>query len=148
VIEGNGMKFICLSYLDETRWNEMIERERKSFLEQCFDYDQELSRRGYFVGGAILQPPQNAALVRSQDGQVVVTSGPWADGAEQLVGLLLLDARDLNHAIQLLSKHPGIHAGAFEIRAANESIPATIAARIGNRLRTGESHEVHDAHLR
>lgn len=141
------MKFICLNYLDETRWVEMAARERKSFFEQCFDYDRELRRRGHFIGGAILQSPPNAAMVRSRNGQIVVTNGPWTDNGEELVGLMLLDARDLNHAIRLLSKHPGIHAGAFEIRAANESIPATIAARIGNRQRVGENHEVSDADL-
>src|SRR5436190_11133822 len=109
------MKFICLGYHDESRWNAMSEVERKSFMERCFAYDGELRRGGHFLGGEALQPARNAATVRSRDGQVVVTDGPYAETKEQIGGILFLEARDLNHAIQLMSKHPGVHGGAFEI---------------------------------
>ena len=123
------MKFICLGYMEETNWNEMSESDRQSFMEKCFAYDDELRRGGHFVGGDALQTAQNAATVRYRSGQVVVTDGPYAETKEQLGGILLLEAKDLNHAIQLMSKHPGVRAGGFEIRPADEEINALIAAR-------------------
>jgi hypothetical protein len=123
------MKFICLGFLDETRWAAMPESDQKSFVEQCFAYDDELRRGGHFLGGEALQAARNAATLRYQNGQVLVTDGPYAETKEQLGGLLFLEARDLNHAIQLMAKHPGVRAGAFEIRAANAGICAAVAAR-------------------
>jgi hypothetical protein len=123
------MKFICLGFLDETNWDEMPESERNAFLEQCFAYDDELRLGGHFLGGEALQTARNAATVRCRSGQPVVTDGPYAETKEQLGGILFLEARDLNHAIQLVSQHPGIRAGGFEIRAANEEINALMAQR-------------------
>ena len=123
------MRFICLGFLDETNWNEMSESERNSFMEQCFAYDDELRRGGHFLGGEALQTARNAATVRCRRGQVTVTDGPYAETKEQLGGILFLEARDLNHAIQLMSKHPGVRAGGFEIRAANEEINTLMAQR-------------------
>ena len=67
-------------------------------------------------GGNALQPTGSAATVRIRDGKVLSTDGPFAETKEQLGGILVLEARDLNHAIQLMSKHPGVKAGPFEIR--------------------------------
>src|ERR1700730_15236395 len=128
-MRGEGMKFICLGFMDETKWAGMPASERKSCIEQCLAYDDELRRGGHFLGGEALQAARNAATVRYRNGQVVVTDGPYAETKEQLGGILFLDARDLNHAIQLMSKHPGVRAGGFEFRAANEAINALNAAR-------------------
>ena len=123
------MKFICLGFMDEINWDEMSESERQTFIDKCFAYDDELRRGGHFLGGEALQPARNAATVRFQRGQVVVTDGPYAETKEQLGGIMFLEARDMSHAIQLMSKHPGVRAGGFEIRPANEEINAMIAAR-------------------
>ena len=92
-------------------------------------YDDELRRGGHFRGGEALKGVRDAATVRSRDGKVTVTNGPFAETKEYLGGIMFLEARDLNHAIQLMSRHPGIRTGAFEIRPANEEINALIAAR-------------------
>jgi hypothetical protein len=123
------MKFICLGFHEESNWAAMSEGERQSFMEQCFAYDDELRRGGHFLGGEALQAVRNAATIRYRSGQVVVTDGPYAETKEQLGGILVLEARDLNHAIQLMSRHPGVRAGGFEIRPANEEINALIIAR-------------------
>lgn len=123
------MKFICLGFMDEASWRALPESERNSFMEKCFAYDDELRRGGHFLGGEALQSAGNAATVRQRDGQVIVTDGPFAETKEQIGGILFLEARDLNHAIQLMAKHPGIRAGGFEIRAANEEINALCEAR-------------------
>jgi hypothetical protein len=131
------MRFICLGFHDEINTTEMSEGERKSFLEQCFAYDDELRRGGHFLSGEALQPAIKAATVRCRKGKIVVTDGPYAETKEQLGGILFLKARDLNHAIQLMSKHPGVRAGGFEIRPADEEINALIAARVERLRRPG-----------
>src|SRR5262249_19182832 len=122
----------CLGFHDETNWADMSESERKSFMEGSFAYDDELRRGGHFLGGEALEPARNAATVRFRSGKVDVTDGPYAETKEQLGGIMFLEARDLNHAVQLMSKHPGVRAGGFEIRPANQEINALIEAR--NRL--------------
>src|SRR6516225_427136 len=109
------MKFICLGYMNQNNWAEMAESERNSFMDRCFAYDDELRRGGHFLGGEALQPAPNAATVRCRNGQALVTDGPYTETKEQLGGILFLEARDLNHAIQLIAEHPGIRAGGFEI---------------------------------
>lgn len=123
------MRFVCLGYLDESKWAEMSESEQSSFVADCFAYDDELKRGGHFVGGEALRGVHEAATLRLKDGQVGVTDGPFAETREVLGGILFLEARDLNHAIQLMSKHPGVRGGAFEIRPSHEEMNARIAAR-------------------
>jgi hypothetical protein len=119
ILEGI-MKFICLGYMEESQWDEMPERDRTALMNQCFAYDDELRRGGHFLGGEALQSVRNAATLRYRRGKVAVTDGPYAKTKEQLGGLLVLEARDLNHAIQLMSKHPGVRFGPFEIRPVDE----------------------------
>jgi hypothetical protein len=114
------MKYICLGYFDEARWESLPESERHSIMERCSAYDDELRRGGHFAGGEMLQGPRNAATLRFRDGAVTVTDGPFAETKEQIGGILFLEARDLNEAIQLMSRHPGVRVGPFEIRPAED----------------------------
>ena len=114
------MKYICLGYMDENKWSTMPESERTAFIDECLAYDDELRKNGHFAGGEALQSPRNAATLRFQNGKVSVTDGPFAETKEQLGGILVLEANDLNHAIQLMSKHPGVRGGPFEIRPAGD----------------------------
>lgn len=123
------MKFICLGYYDETQWNRLSEAEQAALMENCFAYDDELRRGGHILGGEALQSAQNTATLRYQNGKVVVTDGPFTETKEQIGGLLMLEARDLNHAIQLMSQHPGVRSGPFEIRPVDEAINAQFEAR-------------------
>jgi hypothetical protein len=123
------MKFVCLGYADLKKMQEYTPQEVSAMMEQCFAYDDELRRGGHFLGGEALQLPEQAATVRMQGGRVIVTDGPYAETKEQLGGILLLEARDLAHAVALMSKHPGVRFGPFEIRPANEAINELIAAR-------------------
>jgi hypothetical protein len=112
------MKYICLGYIEENKWETMSESERNAMVDECFNYDDVLRENGHFAGGHALQGPRNATTLRWQGGKVLVTDGPYAETKEQLGGILVLEATDLNHAIQLMSKHPGVKAGPFEIRPA------------------------------
>ena len=112
------MKYICLGYIEPNKFETMTEPERNAMMDECFSYDDELRKNGHFAGGEALQGPQSAATLRWKDGKVSITDGPYAETKEQIGGILILEARDLNHAIQLMSKHPGVKAGPFEIRPA------------------------------
>ena len=77
---------------------------------------QRFKKNGHWVGGEGLQGPHTAATLRMQNGKVSMTNGPYAETKELLGGLLVLEARDLNHAIQLISNHPGMKMGPWEVR--------------------------------
>jgi hypothetical protein len=112
------MKYICLGYMEAGKFETMPESERNTFVDTCFAYDDVLRRNGHFAGGEALQPGSTAVTLRFQRGKVMVTDGPYAETKEVLGGILILEANDLNHAIQLMSKHPGVRGGPFEIRPA------------------------------
>ncbi len=116
------MKYICLGYIDEKIFEGSTESERENFVDRCFAYDEELKRTGHYAGGEALQPGMNAATLRIQNGKVTVTDGPYAETKEQIDGIMMLEADDLNHAIQLISKHPSLAlskgGGSWEIRPA------------------------------
>lgn len=123
------MKYVCMGFYDEARFAQIPQEEAIKMMEECMAYDDELRRGGHFIGGEALDSARNAVTLRMKDGQVEVTDGPFVETKETLGGILLLEARDLNHAIALMSKHPGVKMGPFEIRPANEKVNELIAAR-------------------
>lgn len=116
------MKYICLGYINEKEWASATEEEQKAMMDECFAYDDEMKKMGYFVGGEALQGSQNATMLRWRGGKVSVTDGPFAETKEQIGGIMILEATDLNHAIRLLSNHPSMRLlgerGSWEIRPA------------------------------
>ena len=114
------MKFICLGYIEEKKWEAISDGERNTLMDECFAYDNVLRKNGNFVGGEALQSAARAITLRWKKGRVSITDGPYAETKEQLGGILILEAKDLEHAIQLMSKHPGVKAGPFEIRPAED----------------------------
>lgn len=123
------MKYVCLGFIDETRFAEISQKDGHRMMEECFAYDDELRRGGHFLGGEALDSARNAVTLRMKNGEVNVTDGPYAETKEMLGGILLLEARDINHAISLMSKHPGVKMGPFEIRPANEAVNRLFAQR-------------------
>lgn len=133
------MKYICLGYIEPNKFETLPENERNAMVDDCFTYDDELRKNGHFAGGEALQGPQTAATLRWKDGKVSITDGPYAETKEQIGGILVLEARDLNEAIQLMSKHPGVKAGPFEIRPAadlNEMIRESEKRRAGTQTKS------------
>ncbi len=114
------MKYICLGYYDEKQWETLSGSEQSALMDACFAYDDVLREGGHFAGGEALQTARNATTLRYKNGKMAVTDGPFAETKEQLGGILILEAKDLNHAIQLMSKHPGVKIGPFEIRPAED----------------------------
>ena len=123
------MKFVCLGYAEEKKWDQMTEKERQAKMEECLAYDEVFRENAQVLGGEALQSASKARTLRFRNGKVLVTDGPYAETKEQLGGLLIFEARDMEHAVQLMSKHPGVRFGSFEIRAANEEINQIIAER-------------------
>ena len=111
------MKYICLGYYDKGKHDALTDSEKNAMFDACFDYDDHLRASGHFTGGEALQPKETALTLYWKNGKVATTDGPYAETKEQLGGLLILEARDMNHAVQLISQHPALKYGSiFEIR--------------------------------
>ena len=116
------MKYICLGYYDKSKHDAMTEAEKQAMFDTCFTYDDHLRANGHWAGGEALQPAETALTLYWKNGKVATTDGPYAETKEQLGGILVLEARDMNHAHQLLSQHPALNYGTtiFEIRPAGD----------------------------
>lgn len=110
------MKYICLGYLDVAQWTTLSISEQNAMIDTCLAYDEKLKKSGHWAGGEGLQGPDTAATLRYQNDKVVVTDGPFAETKELLGGFLIIEARDRQHAIQIMSNHPGVKMGPWEIR--------------------------------
>lgn len=109
------MKYICLGYLDVIQWATFSAGQQNAMIDDCIAYDEELKKNGHWVGGEGLQGPDTATTLRYRNGKVSVTDGPFVETKEILGGLLIIEARDRTHAIQLISNHPGVKMGPWEI---------------------------------
>ena len=117
------MKYLCLGYHDEQAWAAMPRQERDALLEETFAYQELLREGGHYLRGDALQSAQNAATLRFKSGEVLLTDGPFAETKEQLGGLMMLEASDLNQAIALMSKLPCMRiGGSVEIRPVNREL--------------------------
>jgi len=111
------MKYVCFGYYDEEAWAAMSESEQQHFMDECLAYDDVLRTNGQSLpGGQALQTVQNAKTVRFRNGRVTITDGPYAETKEHIGGFFLLEAGDIDEALRLVSHHPGLKAGPFEIR--------------------------------
>lgn len=118
------MKYLCLGYHDPERWSALSEAERADLQRESCAYAETLRRSGCCRGDVALQDSRTATTLRFDDGGgMAVTDGPFAETKEQLGGVLVLEARDLNHAIQLMSQLPCMRlGGSLEIRPINEDL--------------------------
>lgn len=112
------MKYVCLGYIAPGKFENMPEDRRHAMLDECFTYDDMLRKNGHFLAGEALQSANTATTLQWSNGKVSITDGPYAETKEQLGGILVLEARNLDHAIELISKHPGVKVGPWEIRPA------------------------------
>jgi len=105
------MKYICLGYIEPGKFEGMTEDERNTVFDDCFEYNDHLRANGHLVAEVPLQPPETAVTLSGKNGKVATTDGPYAETKEQVGGIQILEARDLNHAIQLVSQLPGFKYG-------------------------------------
>jgi len=123
------MKYICLAYVGEEGWNQMTVAQQNAALDEVFAYTDELRKSGHLISAEGLENARSAATLRVVNGKVSITDGPYAETKEKIGGLYVLEARDLNHAIQLMSKHPVVRAGGVEIRAVADMTAIVEASR-------------------
>lgn len=114
------MKYLCLVYSEEEKLHSLPESPKDS---ECLAYDEVLRRGGRRIAAEALESVQTATTVRVRNGKISVTDGPFAETKEQLAGFYLIDARDLNEAIQVASKIPAARVGSVEVRPVRQLNP-------------------------
>ena len=110
------MKYLCLVYLEQEKLHAIPDRE-------CIACGAGMRESGYLIAAEPLQPVDTATTVRVRGGRVTVTDGPFAETKEQLAGFYLIEARDLNDAIQVAAKIPPAREGSVEVRPVRELNP-------------------------
>ena len=117
------MKYLCLIYDEEKKLESMPKSESDAFMGEYFAFTSGIKQSGHYLGGNALQPVSAATTVRVRNGKTYVTDGPFAETKEQLAGFYLIDARDLNEAIQVASKIPPAREGSVEVRPVRQLNP-------------------------
>jgi hypothetical protein len=118
--EEGKMKYLCMVYVDEKALDALTERDYDALTDESLAYDEELRKSGHFIVAQALQPVRTATSIRIRNGKVSATDGPFVETKEQLGGFVLIDARDLNEAIQLAAKIPPARLGGIEVRPIKE----------------------------
>jgi len=118
------MKFVCLGCLHKEAWGRLSAGEQAALVIECTNFDQELAAQGRFAAGYALRDSATATTVRWKDGKASQVDGPFAETKEMLGGILILEARDKAEAVAIISRHPGIRIGPFEVRPADEAFMA------------------------
>jgi len=114
------MQYLCLIYSEESQWPRLPKVEYDRVLGEYLSYTDEVRRSGHLRAGNPLEPTTAATTVRVRNGKLSTTDGPFAETKEQLGGYYLLEAKDLNEAIQLASRIPGAKYGCIEVRPVSE----------------------------
>ena len=117
------MKYLCLIYEDESRFQQMPKNELDKIMGEYGVFSEGIRKSGHYVTGAQLHPTNAATTVRSRNGKVSTTDGPFAETKEQLGGFYLIEAKDLNDAIQIASRIPSAKFGSIEVRPIVERAP-------------------------
>jgi len=107
------MKYLCLVYLSQENWNACPDAS-------CFEFAEGLHKSGRMLAAEPLHPVETATTVRVRNGQVTMTDGPFAETKEMLAGFYLVDAKDLNEAVQIAAKIPPAKSGSIEVRPVRE----------------------------
>ena len=116
------MKYLCSVICDEKNLEALSESASQALTDESLAFDQTLRDRGHLIAAQALEPVSAATMVRIRNGKVSVTDGPFAETNEQIGGFLLIEAKDLNEAIQLASKIPSIRLGGIEVRPIKELV--------------------------
>jgi len=114
------MKYLCMVLVDEKKINAMSEKEAQELDDESLAFDDTLKKKGHLLAAQALESVTTATVVRVRSGKVSVTDGPFAETNEHIGGFLLIEAQDLNEAIQLAAKVPAIRLGAIEVRPVKE----------------------------
>ena len=114
------MRYLCLIYVEETKMATMSKGEQDAFMGEYFAFTEDIKKSGHYIGGEALQPVGTATTVRMRSGKMSTTDGPFAETKEQLGGYYLINAKDLNDALQVASRIPSAKTGTVEVRPIQE----------------------------
>jgi hypothetical protein len=115
-IREEAMKYLCLIYENERNWETMPPADSEAIMNEYFTFTADIQKSGKLMAGEALQPTPTATTVRVRNGKVSTTDGPFAETKEQLGGFYLIEAKDLNDAIQVASRIPSARLGSIEVR--------------------------------
>ena len=110
------MKYLCLIYENEKNWETMPQSDAEAIMKEYFSFTEDIRKNGKYVAGEALQPTPTATTVRVRNGKISTTDGPFVETKEQLGGFYLIDAKDLNDAIQVAARIPSARLGSIEVR--------------------------------
>ena len=110
------MKYLCLIYDDEKKIEGMSKSDSDAFMGEYFAFSDDIRNSGHYVAGEALHPVRTATTLRNRNGKVSTTDGPFAETKEQLGGFYIIEAKDLNEAIQVASRIPSVRTGSIEVR--------------------------------
>jgi hypothetical protein len=110
------MRYLCLIYDEEAVLNGMPKDQSDAFMGEYMGFTDGIRQGGQYVAGEALQPVATATTLRFRNGKLSTTDGPFAETKEQLGGFYLIDARDLNEALQVAAKIPSVRTGSIEVR--------------------------------
>ena len=110
------MKYLCLIYEDEKLYETMTKEQGDAVMGEYYEFTDGIKASGQFVAGEALHPINTATTVRMRNGKISTTDGPFAETKEQLGGFYLVEAKDLNEAIQVAAKIPSVRIGSVEVR--------------------------------
>lgn len=115
------MKYLCLIYQDENEGSKLSKAEMEKRFAAYGAFTEDAKKAGQYVGGNALAASHAATTVRVRNGKLSTTDGPYAETKEQLGGYYLIEARDLNDAIQIAGRIPGANSGSVEVRPVRET---------------------------
>jgi hypothetical protein len=110
------MRYVCLIYVNEAEEAKIMQAEGDKVMGEYFTFTGDIQKSGHYKAGEALQPVKSATTLRSRGGTLKTTDGPFAETKEQLGGFYLIDAKDLNEAIQIASRIPAVRHGCVEVR--------------------------------
>lgn len=116
------MKFLCLAYEEEQKLNDLSRSEWDALRRETLAYVDTLREGGHLIVTHALKSARTARTVRVRDSRLSMTDGPFAETKEQLGGFFLVEARDLDEAIQLAAKWPSARLGSIEVRPIEEEL--------------------------
>ena len=130
------MKYACLIYDEEKKLGSMSQKDSETFMKDYFSFTESIRKSGNYVAGEALQSIGNATSLRFRNGKLSTTDGPFMETNEQLGGFYLIEARDLNEALQIAARIPSVKTGTIEVRPVVDFTKTPEPPRAGRKAAT------------
>jgi hypothetical protein len=114
------MRYALLIYANEQDWASQTEEQSQAVNQEYMAFTKDIIDRGLMKGGEALQSTATATTVRVRDGETLTTDGPFAETKEQLGGFYVVEAKDLDEAVEIAARIPDVRGGSIEVRPVME----------------------------